>query len=50
MKEITIKLKFKSRLELFILNWKVGRKFPNYSIRKELIDLFFPKPMKAGIF
>ncbi len=40
---VPIKINFKGRLELFRMKWKVVRKFPDYSLKEELRELFFPK-------
>lgn len=47
-KRIThIKVSFKGRLEIFILKWKVLRKFPDYSLKEELKELFYPKKLEV---
>ena len=48
-KIVPIKISFKGRLELFILKWKVVRKFPDYSLKKELKDLFFQPKLEVLI-
>ena len=48
-KLIEIKLKFKSRFEMFLIGWKLTRKFPDYSLKKELKNLFFPRKLEVMI-
>ena len=49
MEKRTIKVSFKGRWELFVIAWKYGRKFPDYSIKQEMQRLFFPKKMEVLI-
>lgn len=46
MKEI-IKIKFKHRWEIFVFGWKMTRKFPGYSLRKEIKELFTSRTMEV---
>lgn len=46
-KKIQIKLSFKSRLELFIMKFRIVRRFPDYSLTEELRELFFPRKREA---
>lgn len=48
-KIIEIKPSFKGRWEIFWLGWKYTRKFPDYSLRKELKNLFLPKKLEVMI-
>lgn len=48
-KVVPIKINFKGRLEIFIMKWKVVRKFPDYSLKKELKELFSPKKLEVLI-
>ena len=48
-KIVPIKLKFSSRLDMFWLKWKIIRKFPDYSIWKEIKELFFPQELEVMI-
>lgn len=49
MRKVTIKLNFKSRLECFVIGWRYTRKFPTYSLRKALRELFLPEEMEVLI-
>jgi len=48
-KIIEIKTSFKGRWEIFWLGWKHTRKFPDYSFKKEIFNLFFPKKLEVMI-
>lgn len=48
-KVIEIKLKFKARFEMFLMGWKLTRKFPDYSLMKELKDLFLNRKIEVMI-
>ena len=48
-KVIEIKVKFKGRFEMFLMKWKLFRKFPDYSLKKELKDLFSNKKLEVMI-
>lgn len=49
MKIIIIKNSFRSRLDLFVIGWKHIRKFPNYSLKKEIKQLLFPEKIEVMI-
>ena len=48
-KVIEIKVKFKGRFEMFLMKWKLSRKFPDYSLKKELKDLFLNRKLEVMI-
>ncbi len=48
-KVIEIKVRFKARFEMFLMKWKLLRKFPDYSLKKELKDLFLNRKIEVMI-
>ncbi len=48
-KVIEIKVRFKARFEMFLLSWKHTRKFPDYSLKKELKKLFLNRKIEVMI-
>jgi len=48
-KIVQIKINFKGRWELFLIGWKYTRKFPDYSLKKELKNLFIHPKLEVMI-
>ena len=48
-KVIEIKVRFKARFEMFLMKWKLLRKFSDYSLKKELKDLFLNRKIEVMI-